>query len=94
MLARQIALTPREVVKKADLAFVDKEPQFAGLGEIRLGRQQGYSANLWQLPAAHHAAGPCQGRDRNGQQGATQTVPHGVHARAARVKGRHGAQGL
>ena len=70
-----------DLVEVADLAFIDEEAEFAGLGKIGLRGQQGQRFVGWRLR-----------RGGDGQQGAAQAIPCGMDLRGAAVQGDDGAQ--
>ena len=81
LFAAEVALPQRDVVQEADLAFIDEQAQLTGFRKVGLRGQQGERLQRRQSGVAHHAASPGLGqrRSRDGQQGATQAITHGMH---------------
>ena len=90
LLGVQEALIPHHVLEKGDLILVDEQQQFAGLGKVGLGRQQGEGAQAG-------VAIPGHGRGGDGQQGPPQAIADAMNPAprqdlADGLQGRHDAQ--
>ena len=90
MLAVKVAFARHGLVQQRELGVVNKQAQFAGLGKVQLGGQQGERTQAMVMPARHIGCS-------HGQQGATQAIAHRLdfslwHDVAHRIDSAHDAR--